>query len=129
MTPAQWVRVKEIFWNAREKPKAERDAFVNDACSDPSLRQAIQELLEAEGAPILESPVAGILAAPARPATIGRYRIVRLLGQGGMGAVYEAEQDTPRRAVALNHSRVAAALRTRIAGARTLAPSRHSADL
>jgi hypothetical protein len=35
------------------------------------------------------------------PARIGHYRIVRLLGEGGMGAVYEAEQDQPRRTVAL----------------------------
>ncbi len=35
------------------------------------------------------------------PSTIGHYRIIRLLGEGGMGAVYEAEQDQPRRRVAL----------------------------
>jgi tetratricopeptide (TPR) repeat protein/predicted Ser/Thr protein kinase len=39
--------------------------------------------------------------APQTPSVIGRYRILRLLGEGGMGAVYEAEQDHPRRRVAL----------------------------
>jgi eukaryotic-like serine/threonine-protein kinase len=35
------------------------------------------------------------------PVRIGRYRILRLLGEGAMGAVYEAEQDLPHRTVAL----------------------------
>jgi predicted Ser/Thr protein kinase len=35
------------------------------------------------------------------PAQIARYRILRLIGEGGMGAVYEAEQEHPRRTVAL----------------------------
>jgi len=35
------------------------------------------------------------------PSTIGRYRVIRPLGEGGMGAVYEVEQDQPRRRVAL----------------------------
>ncbi|MGJ8636906.1 MAG: tetratricopeptide repeat protein [Phycisphaerales bacterium] len=38
---------------------------------------------------------------PYLPATIGRYRIESLIGQGGMGAVYKAQQDSPRRTVAL----------------------------
>jgi non-specific serine/threonine protein kinase/serine/threonine-protein kinase len=47
------------------------------------------------GAAAPQEPLARI------PATIARYRIVRLIGEGGMGAVYEAEQDHPRRTVAL----------------------------
>jgi serine/threonine protein kinase len=35
------------------------------------------------------------------PATIGRYRVLGKLGEGGMGVVYEAEQDNPRRRVAV----------------------------
>jgi predicted Ser/Thr protein kinase len=45
--------------------------------------------------------------APPLPLSIGLYRILRLLGEGGMGAVYEAEQDQPRRRVALKVIRAA----------------------
>src|SRR5262245_2595744 len=38
---------------------------------------------------------------PSVPSAIGRYRIVRLIGEGGMGTIYEAEQENPRRTVAL----------------------------
>jgi WD40 repeat protein len=45
-------------------------------------------------------------AAPSRlpdgpPPDVTGYRVIRLIGRGGMGAVYEAEQDNPRRPVAL----------------------------
>src|SRR6185437_14803664 len=40
-------------------------------------------------------------AAPETPATLGEFRIVREIGRGGMGVVYEAEQTSLRRRVAL----------------------------
>jgi WD40 repeat protein/predicted Ser/Thr protein kinase len=48
-------------------------------------------------------PLRGCPAAPVDrpPSGVAGYRVVRLIGRGGMGAVYEAEQDNPRRPVAL----------------------------
>jgi serine/threonine protein kinase/Tfp pilus assembly protein PilF len=54
-----------------------------------------------EGTTIADSGRYEPVASPPLPLNIGRYRIIRLLGEGGMGAVYEAEQDQPRRRVAL----------------------------
>ncbi len=53
--------------------------------------------------PTLAAAAASEPVAPARtiPEAIGEYRVVDLLGEGGMGVVYEAEQASPHRRVAL----------------------------
>src|SRR5262249_42943146 len=100
----------EIFLAALERTRDERVAFVDEACGgDAELRAEVAALLltDAETASFLNSPVAARpaseeAAALVPPGTrIGRYLVLRCLGGGGLGAAYEAEQDRPRRVVAL----------------------------
>jgi serine/threonine protein kinase len=60
---------------------------------------------------------------PNLPTHIGMYRIVRVIGQGGMGTVYEAEQDSPRRTVALK------VIRAGVANARLLRRFEYEAQI
>ncbi len=104
--------VEALFQQAADMEPKERGAFLNEQCAgDPDLRAAVEELLDfdakAQSVPdFLHSPavVRAMLPLPREPGLplhIGRYRILRRHGEGGMGTVYEAEQDNPRRTVAL----------------------------
>ncbi len=62
---------------------------------DRSLGEAIERVAGSDEA--RRSPS----VAPTSQAAIGPYRVVREIGQGGMGVVYEAEQEFPKRRVAL----------------------------
>lgn len=90
-------RIDELFLEAREQSVEERTAFLDRQCGgDEVLRQEIQKLLEVDTAGFLD------LGRPSLPRQIGPYRILRELGQGGMGVVFLAEQVLPvRRQVAL----------------------------
>jgi eukaryotic-like serine/threonine-protein kinase len=104
--------VEALFQQAADLIPEQRAAFLEEHCDgDAQLRAAVEDLLhfddKARSAPdFLHSPAAEVRAAlPLRtdtlPRSFGRYRILRICGEGGMGVVYEAEQDNPRRTVAL----------------------------
>ncbi len=70
-----------------------------DAHSNSSLTRDPDSTLTAHTLPVVKLSHAD--AVEPLPERIGNFRIIRLIGSGGMGAVYEAEQDNPRRRVAL----------------------------
>src|SRR5262245_48903205 len=100
--PELWARLKDLFRSAIALDGDERGAFLASiAGEDADLGKQLRELVEAHGAggAHLASPLDR--AAPGLPLWIGSYRIVRLIAAGGMGRVYEAEQEQPRRQVAV----------------------------
>jgi eukaryotic-like serine/threonine-protein kinase len=85
----------------------ERDAFLDEACTEPGQKEHLQALLEAEAklGTFLESPAraTGSTGVEEHPgATIGPYKLLEQIGEGGMGVVFMADQTrTVRRRVAL----------------------------
>ncbi|MBL9086832.1 MAG: serine/threonine protein kinase, partial [Planctomycetia bacterium] len=114
-------RLVEIVGEAAALAEADRPAFLDRACgSDERLRQEAESLLvwaartTAAADDVFREAVGREAAAWVReddevaPVVPG-FRVVRELARGGMGVVYEAEQDRPRRTVALKVLRRAVA--------------------
>lgn len=95
----------DLFDAALELPADRRASFLAKACAaDPAARHEIESLLgHVEHVP--QTFLSGIDQCQdppeGHPARIGQYEIIRTIGTGGMGIVYEALQHSPQRTVAL----------------------------
>ena len=107
MTDPRWDRAKQVFNDALEKTGLARDKFVADSCADdPELRAQVLALLKAhdDASGFLATSAATTSAVPPEaPGTrVGPYKLLQVIGEGGFGVVYMAEQEQPlRRRVAL----------------------------
>src|SRR5687767_5920951 len=94
---------QNLFDACFELTPSEQDAYLQRQCPDAGLRDRVRRLLAAHARAERGMPdELVVLPSEPPPDVIDGYRLISVLGEGGMGVVYEAEQREPiRRRVAL----------------------------
>jgi eukaryotic-like serine/threonine-protein kinase len=110
MDSTRWQRIQTLFHGATELPEPERRSFLNAECGDDAeLASEVIAMLaqDASGDTLLDRNLADIAhqTLAARPdiplKDFGPYRILGVLGEGGMGVVYLAERSDLKNQVAI----------------------------
>jgi serine/threonine protein kinase len=100
---ARWQQIRSVFEQVADIQGAERAVYLDRCCADDSdLRSSVQSLLERDGSQ--DDPLLHAVGAAAESlledhrdrllgTRVGPYRVVSILGHGGMSVVYRGERD------------------------------------
>src|SRR6202046_1887030 len=140
MDSSRWQKLQSLFHEAADLPESQRHDFLEGRCGrDPALLNEVLMLLQEDsrGDSLLDRDIAHVAhdvfhdpTADSQPfKEFGPYRIIKMLGEGGMGVVYLAEREDLGSQVAIKILRdawLSPARRARFAAEqRTLAQLNH----